>query len=113
MSILAVTGGKPDPAGWPLVEDLTSYYQRNFAPRGLCVELPDHPAVLWGDVGALATADAKAFVSLCRIGAGQRRGVEHHEVWLMDSGRGSRPPCTATVACASARRHVGSPSPRR
>jgi len=46
--------------------------------------LAGHPGVLWGDVGALATADPRAFVSLCRIGAKQRRGAEHHEVRLVD-----------------------------
>ena len=35
--------------------------------------------------------EADAFVSLCRIGKGQRRGVEHHEVWLVDDEQNADP----------------------
>ncbi len=83
MGVLAASQGQPDSAGWPLADDLTGYYRENFAASGICVELPGRPGVLWGDIAALGTADAEAFVSLCRIGSKQRRG-EHHEVWLMD-----------------------------
>ncbi len=84
LGILAARRGMRDNVGWPIVEDLMPYYQRRHHPNGLAVELPDHPGVLWGDVGALPSVEASAFVSLCRIGRGQRRGPEHHEVWLMD-----------------------------
>ena len=91
LAILAANGGKADPAGWPLDHDLTAYYERTNHPIGLVGALPGHDGVLWGDVGGLAVAEAEAFVSLCRIGTGQRRGKEHHEVWLQDNSSNADP----------------------
>ena len=84
LAVLSASKGAPDQVGWPCAKDLLPYYERAFSPPGTAVELPGQPGVLWGDVAALAEADATAFVSLCRIGTGQRRGAEHHEVWLTD-----------------------------
>ncbi|MGH8981627.1 MAG: ADP-ribosylglycohydrolase family protein [Acidimicrobiales bacterium] len=84
MGVLAASKGTDDSIGWPSADDLMPYYERSWRPRGHAVELRDHPGVIWGDVAGLAHADANAFVSLCRIGKGQWRGVDHHEVWLMD-----------------------------
>jgi ADP-ribosylglycohydrolase len=91
LAILAANGGKADPAGWPLEDDLMPYYERTNHPIGLVGALPGHEGVLWGDVGGLAHAEAEAFVSLCRIGPGQRRGTEHHEVWLQDNSTNADP----------------------
>jgi ADP-ribosyl-[dinitrogen reductase] hydrolase len=91
LAILAANGGKADPAGWPLEDDLMPYYERTNHPIGLVGTLPGHEGVLWGDVGGLAQAEAEAFVSLCRIGPGQRRGKEHHEVWLQDNSTNAYP----------------------
>ena len=91
LAILAANGGKADPAGWPLKHDLTSYYEHTNHPIGLVGALPGHDGVLWGDVAGLAHAEAEAFVSLCRIGPGQRRGKEHHEVWLQDNSSNADP----------------------
>ncbi|MGH9109193.1 MAG: ADP-ribosylglycohydrolase family protein, partial [Acidimicrobiales bacterium] len=84
IGILAVSHGDDDSIGWPDADDLMPYYERSWRPQGLAVELPDHRGVIWGYIAALAGTNAQAYVSLCRIGKGQRRGVEHHEVWLMD-----------------------------
>jgi hypothetical protein len=91
LAILATNGGKADPAGWPLEDDLMPYYERTNHPIKLVGALPGHEGVLWGDVGGLAHAEAEAFVSLCRIGPGQRRGKEHHEVWLQDNSTNADP----------------------
>jgi ADP-ribosylglycohydrolase len=91
LAILAANGGQADPAGWPLEHDLMPYYERTNHPIGLVGALPGREGVLWGDVGSLAHTEAEAFVSLCRIGPGQRRGKEHHEVWLQDNSTNADP----------------------
>jgi hypothetical protein len=91
LAILAVNDGMADPAGWPKADDLMPHYQHVNHPIGLIGALPNHDGVLWGDVAGLAKADADAFVSLCRIGPGQRRGQEHHEVWLQDNSTNAHP----------------------
>ncbi|MHB8319115.1 MAG: ADP-ribosylglycohydrolase family protein [Acidimicrobiales bacterium] len=85
LAALALRGGKPDAIGWPVAPNLMTYYERNWQPKGTAIELPDHPGVIWGDLAALASVDANAFISLCRVGTDQRRGDDHHQVWLMDS----------------------------
>jgi ADP-ribosylglycohydrolase len=85
LAILTVNGGKADSAGWPLAADLMPHYERVNHPIGLANGLPGFEGVIWGDVAGLASVEADAFVSLCRIGPEQRRGVEHHEVWLQDN----------------------------
>jgi ADP-ribosylglycohydrolase len=84
LAVLAVTRGEPDRTGWPLGDDLLEHYVRGFHPSGHLSALPGHDDVLWGDVVGLPRIEADAFVSLCRIGRGQRRGREHHEIWLVD-----------------------------
>jgi hypothetical protein len=84
LAVLAANGGIPDKTGWPTTDDLLDHYVRGFHPSGRTTTLPGHDGILWGDVAGLAGAEADAFVSLCRIGSGQRRGAEHHEVWLVD-----------------------------
>ena len=84
LAALAVNEGRADSSGWPLAIDLRDYYQQRFHPSGRITALPGHGGVIWGDVAGLANAEADAFVSLCRIGTAQRRGTEHHEVWLLD-----------------------------
>jgi hypothetical protein len=91
LAVLAVNDGKADPAGWPTEYDLMPHYERTNHPIGLVASLPGRDGVLWGDVAGLAHADAEAFVSLCRIGPGQRRGKEHHEVWLQDNSTNADP----------------------
>lgn len=91
LAILAVSGGKPDNAGWPIEHDLMPYYERTNHPLGLVGAIPGHDGVLWGDVAGLSGAKAEAFVSLCRIGRKQRRGQEHHEIWLQDNNTNADP----------------------
>jgi ADP-ribosyl-[dinitrogen reductase] hydrolase len=91
LAILAVSGGKADPAGWPTEGDLMPHYERSNHPIGLVGALAGHDGVLWGDVAGLTQAEADAFVSLCRIGNKQRRGKEHHEVWLQDNSSNADP----------------------
>jgi hypothetical protein len=57
---------------------------RRFGPSGWAVSMPVDEGVVFGDVAALGDVEADAFISLCRIGRAQRRGPEHHEVWLVD-----------------------------
>ena len=85
LGVLIAQGGVPDKNGWPGVADLMPMYREELSPRGKVVTLAADPGVVWGDVAGLADAEADAFISLCRIGASQRRGPEHHEVWLVDS----------------------------
>ena len=84
LGVMAARGGKPDGSGWPMAPDLWPHYRDGWHPSGRVVTLDPDPDVLWGDVAGLAEADADAFVSLCRIGRMQRRGDDHHEVWLVD-----------------------------
>jgi hypothetical protein len=84
LAVLAA-GVVPDRAGWPLADDLLDYYVRGFHPSGRTTVLSGHDGVIFGDVAGLPNVEADAFVSLCRIGRGQRRGTHHHEVWLVDS----------------------------
>lgn len=91
LAVLAVNGGKADPAGWPTQRDLLPHYERANHPNGLIGTLVGHDGVLWGDVAGLASVDADAFISLCRIGRDQRRGDEHHEVWLQDNSTNADP----------------------
>ncbi len=85
MAVQAVQGGRVDRLGWPAADDLMAAYSEGWSPSGRVVSLNPDPGVLWGDVAGLASVDADAFISLCRIGHKQRRGDEHHEVWLIDS----------------------------
>lgn len=85
LGVLSALGGVPDKNGWPGDTDLMPMYLEELSPRGQVVTLDADPAVMWGDIAGLADADADAFISLCRIGASQRRGPEHHEIWLVDS----------------------------
>ena len=83
LAVQAVRKGGSDAAGWPSVDDMTSYYEEEWSPRGLCVEVPQHPGVWIGDIGALNTQPAHSVLSLCRIGRNQRR-ENHFEAWLVD-----------------------------
>lgn len=56
----------------------------HFAPRGATYVFSDDPGVIFGDVGALASVDADAFLSLCRIGVDDRRTDDHEVIWLID-----------------------------
>lgn len=84
MGVLTARKGEVDSIGWPLVDDLLPYYQKQWHPSGHSVEIPGAEGITWGDMAGLPHARAKAFVTLCRIGRKQRRGNEHHQVWLMD-----------------------------
>ena len=88
LSQLIVGGGKPGQAGYPTAESMKAYYQHHDHPAGIAVPLPDDPGLLIGDVKGLegAGGDADVVVSLCRMGTNEvRSGVEHIEIWLMDS----------------------------
>jgi ADP-ribosylglycohydrolase len=87
MAVLAVNGGCVDQIGWPATDDLMAAYSKEWSPSGRIVSFNPDPGVLWGDVAGLASVDADAFISLCRIGLKQRRGNDHHEVWLIDSSK--------------------------
>ena len=78
----AVRGGN-DPQGWPDVATMVPAYE-HFAPRGATYVFSDDPGVIFGDVGALASVDADAFLSLCRIGVDDRRTDDHEVIWLID-----------------------------
>ncbi len=84
LAILTARHGVPDGLGWPTAPDLMAYYRENWHPTGVLTTLPGHEGILWGDVAALDHAPADAFISLCRIGRAQRRGTDHHEVWMTD-----------------------------
>jgi len=84
LGVLAARGGRPDGSGWPLKSDMWPDYRDGFHPTGQVTTLSDDPDILWGDVAGLSEVDADAFISLCRIGPGQRRGEDHHEIWLID-----------------------------
>lgn len=60
----------------------TPWEPGDFPP--VVVALADDPDVLIGNIEALATVDADAFVSLCRLRSEQVRPPYHHEVWLVD-----------------------------
>jgi hypothetical protein len=85
LGVLCSLRGVPDKNDWPGESDLMPMYREELSPRGQLVTFEVDPGVVWGDVAALADAEADAFISLCRIGASQRRGPEHHEIWLVDS----------------------------
>jgi ADP-ribosyl-[dinitrogen reductase] hydrolase len=89
LALLSARGGQPDAAtGWPLADSLQPYYAEHFSPPGRIVALPDDLGVLVGDVAALAdvAGDADVVISLCRVGnTDVPGGLEHHEVWLLDS----------------------------
>ena len=70
-------------------------------PTGRVTALEQDSGILWGDVAGLESADADAFISLCRIGPQQRRGDDHYEIWLVDED-GSEKNCRRDVR---ARRH--------
>jgi hypothetical protein len=54
-------------------------------PTGVRVSFAEDPDVIFGDFLALGTTEADAYISLCRIGPMDRRGSEHHVVWLLDN----------------------------
>ena len=81
LAVLAARG--VDPAGWPGVGSMANAY-RHFAPAGATYTFDVDPDVVFGDFGALATANADAFLSLCRIGEQDRRATNHELVWLLD-----------------------------
>ena len=83
LAALAARGGEPDGSGWPLVDSMQAAYA-SFAPEGTVVTFDEDPGVIFGDVGALPTVDAEAFLSLCRVGRKDLRGDEHHLVWFLD-----------------------------
>lgn len=84
LGVLAARTGRSDEAGWPAADDLSTYYRAHNQTASSIGTLPNHPGVSFGSIDALATSQAKSFVSLCRIGRAQRRGVEHDEIWLTD-----------------------------
>ncbi len=76
--------GGVDAAGWPDVASLDDHYRATAAPRGWSSATRVDDGVIFGDVGALAHADADAVVSLCRVGREDRRSPDHELVWLLD-----------------------------
>ncbi|MGH2687773.1 MAG: ADP-ribosylglycohydrolase family protein, partial [Actinomycetota bacterium] len=83
VAILCARGGKADPVtGWPTAGTLLPYYRR-WGATGLVAGLEEDPGVRVGDaLAAAADREADVVVSLCRMGAGDVEGREHHRVWL-------------------------------
>ncbi|NUL46472.1 ADP-ribosylglycohydrolase family protein [Cellulosimicrobium funkei] len=83
----AVLAGRSRLEGrWPAIERM-DYSQWDGADGAAVVAHPDDPGVLLGPVGALATAEYDAVVSLCRVGSAEARvesAADHAEVWLVD-----------------------------
>ena len=86
MARLAVRGGKADPAGWPGVATMLTYYADHFPGRPLVAEID---GAWFGNVAGLPQAleqGATAVVSLCRMGTTDvPAGVEHLTVALLDT----------------------------
>jgi ADP-ribosylglycohydrolase len=84
LAVRAVNHGKNDHDGWPEVASMADAYEL-FAPRGVTARFNVDPDVIFGDFAALASVEADAFVSLCRIGVEDQRSADHEIVWLLDS----------------------------
>ena len=86
MARLAVRGGKADPAGWPGVATMLTYYADHFPGRPLVTEID---GAWFGNAAGLPQAleqGATAVVSLCRMGTTDvPAGVEHLTVALLDT----------------------------
>ncbi len=86
LGALAARSGEPDDTDWPTgprMDYLGWYPERSLTPH------PHDPGVLLGSIVDLDESPADAVVSLCRIGADQRRAPttgasDHVEVWLID-----------------------------
>jgi ADP-ribosylglycohydrolase len=93
-----------DPAGWPSAVDLSDHYRRTHPAEPFAVAAPGDDDLILGNVAALGSGlvdDVDAVVSLCRIGAGQRR-ADHHEFWLVDHpDRGRNPNLDFVLADAA------------
>jgi len=87
LGVMSARRGKPDNLGWPVAERLVSGYRERHSGTDLHTALPDDPRVVVGGVGALEQGlDVDAVISLCRMGTEDvPQGIEHHEVWLIDS----------------------------
>ena len=85
MAVHLMANGTDDEAGWPGSPDLSEHYRRAWPAAPRAVALADDPGLLIGNVHGLASADADAFASLCRIGPAQRRALDHAEVQLIDA----------------------------
>lgn len=85
IAVHLLANGTDDAAGWPGTPDLTDHYRLAWPAPPEAVVLADDPGLVVGNVHGLATAEADAFVSLCRIGPAQRRAPDHAEVQLIDS----------------------------
>ena len=83
LAALAARHGRGDELGWPMIDSLRDRYQV-FSPTGQTTTFATDPGVIFGDVNSLATVEADAFVSLCRIGVADERCADHDLVWLLD-----------------------------
>ncbi len=81
LAILAARGDDGD--GWPSVSSMSSAYRR-FSPRGVTYQFAVDDGVIFGDFDALSSVSTDAALSLCRIGVADRKGNDHHLIWLLD-----------------------------
>ena len=88
LGILSAWQGKPDKVGWPAADDLTDYYEREWANPPYAVALEDDPGVTLGNVFGLDTPagrNADIVVSACRLGAGQVAPSRAVTIQMLDS----------------------------
>jgi hypothetical protein len=84
LAVRAANRGRNDVNGWPEVSSMSDSYQK-FSPTGAVATFDVDPGVMFGDFAALASIEADAFLSLCRIGVDDQRSTDHELVWLLDS----------------------------
>ena len=83
LAVRAANRGTNDVDGWPEVLSMSDSYQK-YSPTGAIATFDVDPGVVFGDFAALATIEADAFLSLCRIGVDDQRSADHELVWLLD-----------------------------
>jgi ADP-ribosylglycohydrolase len=103
LAVLAVNRGTNDANGWPEVSSMTDSYQK-FSPTGMLATFNVDSGVVFGDFAALASIEADAFLSLCRIGVDDQRSADHELVWLLD-GEGNADVTRVLIDTANAVQH--------
>lgn len=81
-------GLESDASGWPLASSIKEHYRQAWPTTAFTRTFQEVPGFTVGNFEGLLGQDSKADVtiSLCRLGAEERRQENHHEVWLADSG---------------------------
>lgn len=84
LAILATRGRKPDSSGWPVADDLTSYYRQTWPAAPLVQALEEDHGVLLANVYGAGKAKSDVAVSLCRMGRTQLSAPSWAEIRLLD-----------------------------